>query len=827
MFCSRESGMVNVVEIVAGGLLTAHATLVLHNANEAETRKKLIDKIVEDVLEWDDTDISYEERVSEDGSTTYADYIIRTADMSLLIEAKRIGRSFDVVPTQKRVKLTGRIMEGDTGAAIVQARDYCRKKSIPFAVVTNGAQWIIFPAVRTDAVSFSDSYAIVFDSLSRILGEELEHFVDLLSRTAVVEGNLAIELIGRTTDQFEARRLNKFFKGSTVKRHNPIYPLIENEVISAFSDSIVGAESSLLEKCYVKNADRQKFDNRIRMHLQHREPLFSTQPKKPMRKKEASSLVDSIVSASASRRPLAILILGTVGTGKTTFLQYTRKVASAAYFEKNQASPYPHWVDIDFRNFSASENPLELIYAHLFTYLNSDPYFRDFQRAIRPAYRDEIEALKSGPMFLIAQDQTEFDKKITELILIDYNAKQPYVDKMIAHGAKHAPIFLVIDNVDQFEDDSTQSRIFSDAMAIAGRLSLNLIISMRESTYVEHRGSSTFDAFDFDPLHIEPPEIPAVLSRRFFMTGQMLSGKSGSFTTRGGVNFKVEDLSVFIDIVKASVLGTEIGERIDVLANHDVRLALRMTREFLARGYTDPAKALQSHKNKNTYVLPKQEAFRSILLGNQSVYSEEFSVIGNPFDSRLGKSNGGLLRMFILSALVKQNNAEGASIDGPDIRANIRSIGFSEEDTLKVLSDLTELRFIHTKSHGKADLNSGYYASRLGGHVVRALIADLTFIENILMDTFISDKEVWDRLRDLTQQIRDEREIVVRMQARVERAKLFYRLMADQYLPLLDEARKRGLDPVWLGNPLEDMRAAFEADCAKALHSAQRLYGKQ
>jgi len=818
--------MVNGIESIASELLTTHAKLVLHNANEAETRKKLIDRIVEDVLEWDDTDISYEERVSEDGGTTYADYIIRTADVALLIEAKRIGRSFDVVPTQKRVKLTGRIMEGDTGAAIVQARDYCRKKSIPFAVVTNGAQWIIFPAVRTDAVSFSDSYAIVFDSLRRILGEELEHFVDLLSRTAVVEGNLAIELIGRTTDQFEERRLNKFFKGSTVKRHNPIYPLIENEVISAFSDSIVGAESSLLEKCYVKNADRQKFDSRIRMHLQRREPLFSTQPKKPMRKKDSSSLADSISSASASRRPLAILILGTVGTGKTTFLQYTRKVASAAYFEKNQAAPYPHWIDIDFRNFSRSENPLEFIYAHLFAYLTNDTYFKDFQRAIRPAYREEIEALQSGPMFLIAQNQTEFDKKITELILNDYSAKQPYVDKMIAHGAKHAPIFLVIDNVDQFEDDSTQSRIFSDAMAIAGRLSLNLIISMRESTYVAHRGSSTFDAFDFDPLHIEPPEIPAVLSRRFFMTGQMLTGKSGSFTTHGGVNFKVEDLSVFIDIVKSSVLGTEIGERIDVLANHDVRLALRMTREFLAKGYTDPAKALQSHKNKNTYVLPKQEAFRSILLGNQSVYSEEFSVIGNPFDSRLGKSNGGLLRMFILSALVKQSNAEGGHIDGPDIRDNIRSIGFSEDDTLKVLTDLTELRFIHTKSHGKADLNSGYYASRLGGHVVRALIADLTFVENILMDTFISDKEVWDKLRDLTQRIRDEREIVVRMEMRVERAMLFYHLMTEQYSPLLDEAKKRGLNPVWLGNPLDEMQAAFYADASKALHSAQRLYGK-
>lgn len=815
------------LESVASNLLTAHARLALGNANEAETRKKLIDKILENILGWDDTDISYEERVSEDQNTTFADYIIRTADVSLLVEAKRIGRTFDVVPTQKRVKLSGRIMEGELGSAIIQARDYCRKKSIPYAVVTNGGQWIIFPAVRTDGVSFADSYAVVFDSLDRILGEELEHFFEILSRGAVVEGNLAIELLGRKTDQFEERRLNKFFKGTHVKRQNPIYPLIENEVVGAFSDSIIGAEDFLLEKCYVKNADRQKFDNRISMHLQKREPLFSVQPKKPMRKKESSSLVNSISAASAARRPLAILILGTVGTGKTTFLQYTRKVASAEYFAKDQHLPYPHWIDVDFRDFSKSESPLDFIYGHLFNYINSDPYFTNFNRGVRPAYRNDIEALRSGPMFLLAKNEEEFDKKITEIIISDYNARQPYVDKLFAHAAKSAPIFLVVDNVDQFEEDSAQSEIFSDAMAIASRLSLNLIIAMRESTYVNHRGSATFDAFDFDPLHIEPPEIPAVLSRRFFLTAQMLKGKGGSFMTHGGVNFKVDDLSVFIDIVKSSVLGTEIGERIDVLANHDVRLALRMTREFLAKGYTDPAKALQSYKAKGSYVLPKQEAFRSILLGNQSVYSEEFSVIGNPFDSRLGKSNGGLLRMFILSALVRQNNMAGGHLDGPEIRDSIRSIGFSEDDTLNVLVDLCDMRFVHTRSHGVADLSSGYYASRLGGHVVRALIADLTFVENLLMDTFISDKDVWETLREMTQQVRDERDVVKRMEIRVEKAKVFYNLMASQYHLLLEEASKRGLDPIWLGSPFEEMRATFESDCSKAMHSAQRLYGQR
>lgn len=85
---------------------------MLHDANEAETRKKLIDLIIEDVLDWKDLDIAYEERVSEDSSTTFSDYIIRTADTSILIEAKRIGITFSTIPGQKKVKLSGKIMEG-------------------------------------------------------------------------------------------------------------------------------------------------------------------------------------------------------------------------------------------------------------------------------------------------------------------------------------------------------------------------------------------------------------------------------------------------------------------------------------------------------------------------------------------------------------------------------------------------------------------------------------------------------------------------------------------------------------------------------------------
>lgn len=807
-------------------IIKSNANLTLHNANEAETRKKLIDRVLEEVLGWNQDDISYEERISEDGSTTFADYIIRTADVSLLVEAKRIGRTFQTVPDKRKVKISGALMQGETGEAIKQAREYCRKKSIPFAVVTNGNQWIVFPAVRTDEISFSDSTAIIFDSLERALGEELADFKSLLSREGVIEGNLSIQLTGRNTDQFEERRLNRFFKSSTAKKDNPIYPLIENEVVSAFSDSIVHADNDLLEKCYVKNADRTKFDSRIKMHLQKREPLFSSQPKRPMRKRESSTLVDSINSATKNKRPLAILILGTVGTGKTTFLQYTRRVASKKYFEPQLDAPYPHWIDIDFRDFSKNEAPIDFIYSRLFEYVSQDDFFKDYKRSIELAYKNEIDALKSGPLFLLSKNESVFNEKVTEVIVEDYNKINPYVDKQIKYAATMAPIFLVIDNVDQFEDDEIQSGIFSDAIALASRLNINLIMAMRESTYVSHRGSPTFDAFDFDPLHIEPPEIPSVLSRRFFLTGKLLSGKKGSFVALNGATFHVEDLSTFIDIVKGSVLGTEIGERIDVLANHDVRLALRMTREFLARGYTDPAKALQTHRPNKRYTLPKQEAFRSILLGNQSVYSEEYSVIGNPFDSRIGRSNGKLLRLFVLAALVKQGGTNSsAHLDGPEIRDNIKKIGFSESDTLDVLNDLCNLRFIHTRSHGKADMQSGYFASRLGGHIIRNLIGDFTFVENVMMDTFVSCRDCWEELKRLSSEIQDERNVVERIKIRAKRVEIFYDYMIQQYKPMQDEAIKRGLDPIWLGNPLEEMKDSLSDNLERAKKSAERNYG--
>ena len=309
------------------------------------------------------------------------------------------------------------------------------------------------------------------------------------------------------------------------------------------------------------------------------------------------------------------------------------------------------------------------------------------------------------------------------------------------------------------------------------------------------------------------------------MARNLLKGRSGEFTSVGGAVVKAEDLSKFIGLVQKSVLGTEVGTQIEVLADGDVRLALRMTREFLESGYTDPAKAIQIAASGGDYVLPKYEALRSIILGNQPVYSEQYSIIGNPFDARLSRTGAQLLRLFILNALVRMSSDGGfRSLDGLRIKDACNKVGFSDDYILQVLKDLCRLNFLHTAAHGPASLNASFFPSRLGGHVVRELITNLTFVENVMMDTFIDDTAIWEELRALGDEVRADRNVTRRVRKRVQMVKVFYDYMVASYVPLKDEAQRRALPSEWGGTPLSEAKQKLWEACTNAIESSERNY---
>ncbi|MES2096897.1 MAG: hypothetical protein V4459_09055 [Pseudomonadota bacterium] len=808
-------------------ILAQYENLALQDANEADTRLKVINDVLYHVLGWTHADVNAEERVSEDGKTTWADYTLRTGMTALVVEAKKVGIAFDQVPDTRRAQLRGKIVDGETGSAITQARDYARKLSIPFAVATNGDTWIIFPATRTDQVRFADSSAIIFPNLKSALDTDFAEFYELLSRDAVINGSLENELLGRIENQIEDRRLNRFFPAgfSRITRHS-LYPLIEDAIVTAFTEDIVNSDPELLAKMYVRTPDRTRFDNRVRIHISKRDNVATKAPIRGVREKGGKAVTSLIAEAGTRARPLAMLILGQVGAGKTTFLEHTRKVSAAEIFEPRADRPYPHWFHVDFRPFATGESSLQFLVDALLAGVNADPFLSDFERCVKHAYKDEIDALFRGPLYLLRDDESERKRRVSQLLMDDYGKGLPYVEKILKYASRGAAIFLVVDNIDQFDDETVQASIFSDAMALAQKINANLICAMREGTYVQHKNSPVFDAFDFDPVAIEPPVIEAVLARRFFVAKQLLEGQSGSFTAENGAQVTVASLPIVIDLVQSSVLGTTIGNLLEVLATSDIRLALRMTREFLQSGWTASGKALRIYESTGRYVMPQHEALRAIMIGTQKQYSEEHSVVGNPFDSRLAKTEAQMLRLYVLSAIV---NLSGDSafrhLDGTEIQKNLRALGFGDNVTLKVLEDLCRLRFMHTISHSTPTFDSSFIVSRLGAYIVRYFISDMMFLENTMMDTFIPDEIVWNDLRQRTGAIYAERGTIKRLGLRRTRVQAFFDYMLSLYTPLRDESIRRGFATAWCSHPFESAKNQLDTNLTRATRSAEKNYG--
>ncbi|TBU81022.1 hypothetical protein DNK06_07840 [Pseudomonas daroniae] len=590
---------------------------------------------------------------------------------------------------------------------------------------------------------------------------------------------------------------------------------------------MIEMDPELFERCYVNSPEKIKFDRRINMHISKSQHLFSSQPARPMQKKDSNFFRDKIKNLKNASKPLAIVILGSVGAGKTTFLHYTRHVTAASVFEKKPNEVYPHWIPVNFINYTKDQTPVDFIYESIKEYIIGDQYFSNFNLCIEKAYSKELEAIRKGPAFLISKNQDQIDQLITKKLTEDYDKTKPYVDKLLRHGASQAPIFVVIDNIDQIEE-KLQSNIFTEAVAFSSKLHLNLVIALRSSTYVEHRNSPAFNAFDFDPILIEPPKVEAVLSKRFFLAKNLLSGQSGDFTSENGMKVHVSDLAVLIELIQSSVLGTDVGGLLEVLASGDVRNALRMTREFVEHGYSNPGKAYSIHVSGEKYTLPKHEALRAILLGNQSVYSEAFSLIGNPYDSHLGRTTLQMTRIFLLSALVQySSDAAFQYLDGIEINKSLRSVGIGDDAALKLLSDLCRFRFCYTGGHGEADFKSSYYPSRLGGYVVRDLMSNFMFVENMMMDTFVADEKVWTNLNQLGRDISNSHNSrTIRVAYRIERVKTFHSYMAELYSVLCDEAIRRALPKEWHINVLKETYPLLEVNMRTALESAERNYGR-
>ncbi|NTU70129.1 hypothetical protein HGB13_04945, partial [bacterium] len=471
------------------------------------------------------------------------------------------------------------------------------------------------------------------------------------------------------------------------------------------------------------------------------------------------------------------LIIGSVGSGKSTYLAHFEHVAAAKLIKDTQAN----WVYIDYEKMGPDGSPRGYLYSQLLAYLSR----MDYESVVEPAYHNEISGLAKGPLSPIYGNKSKFDEKIADYILRDYNLVEPYVDKLFSYLAKDRLTIVVLDNVDLYEDSKLESLVFAEGLAFSKRVHCHVIVCIRDTTFIRHRTDSVFDAYELRKLWLDPPPFRQVLSTRLEYSRKILDGKHARIPTSGGAFLDIQDLGVFFEIVQKSLLSNEAGIFIEALADLNIRKGLTLVTNFLTSGHIQANKALGTYLTKggDKFWFPFHEVFKGTMLGQWRHVREDRTECVNLFDARVGSRKLRLLRLQILKYLmIRARNKDMIEVPIQTLVDDCGILGATVNVVLDVLRKLQREHLIMRISIGTEPESGSVAITRSGGYYISRLIFRLVYVEECMHDTAIDDDALWHSLSDMTYSVELEYSVVHRMEIRKNRIDIF-----TKYLESLEQ----------------------------------------
>ena len=147
----------------------------------------------------------------------------------------------------------------------------------------------------------------------------------------------------------------------------------------------------------MKSSERVKYDSRLQMYVSDAKTYLGHRTIR-VRSRKSQGYLETKIAQDVPAPPRFILLLGAVGSGKTTFLQYTRKISAAGSIE----GKIP-WLYVDFKKTTGNENPRQFLHSELLRLIDSDTEFGlgDWEQSIKPSYLEVVKNLERGPLHLL------------------------------------------------------------------------------------------------------------------------------------------------------------------------------------------------------------------------------------------------------------------------------------------------------------------------------------------------------------------------------------------------------------------------------------------
>lgn len=676
----------------------------------------------------------------------YPDYLLVYSGLPLVvIEAKSPGEN-----------LTEAFREARLYACEINASFSSGINPVKFVVSTDGRKTLAGPVDQeipihnlniTDLLPTSEKMArlqeaMSSDTLSKIAG-------DIHKSIKPKQGRRPRSLLGGGTVQNEEIQQNTF--GAT----------ISTDFSHIFNPSTPDDRIFLAKNGYIPSKRRERYIEPIDRVLRAARPHSASQAQKIEDSGNPSEILEKFKNPKPLERKV-LLLIGSVGSGKSTFVDYLQEVAIPRDVIKLTL-----WCRLNMN--SAPVSPSEIYNWLREQIVNScckaypDTNFDDLE-TIKAVFSPEINKFKIGIGRLYEGDTIAYNIQLAEYIK---GLQKDHQINTVAHiryccGNTNRLLVIVLDNCDKRLRDE-QLLMFEVAQWLQAEFRALVILPLREETYDNHRSHPPLDTALKDLVfRIEPPLFQHVLVKRVQLSlNELMSQGRKNFSYNLPNGFRVEypasDQGYYLSSILKSIFEHDryIRRMIVGLAGRNMRRAMEIFLEFCNSGYIEEDQIFKIRKSEGQYVLPLHLVARVLLRLNRRFYDSDNSYIKNLFSTKMEDDFPSYFcRLMILRWLESRFNLPGTGgLKGYYSKLSLKNDlvphGISENVLDREIDHLLKAQCIIAE-HLRPDTVTDDELIRLSpaGFVHLESIGNVEYLAAVAEDTWFNDMQIAERIAD-------------------------------------------------------------------------------
>ncbi len=519
----------------------------------------------------------------------------------------------------------------------------------------------------------------------------------------------------------------------------------------------------IARKAYVPSLRRQRYVEPIDRLV--RAAVMPTTTRIPALENTAEPT--ELNAAFAERRNLEnqiLLLVGSVGSGKSTFIDYVSLVALSPELRARSI-----WARINLNDAPLST---ELAYGWI-----SDALVNELQReipeedihdlgTIEKVFRAELAQIKRGPISLLAPDSMEYKTRLADALLKlqqDPTTSAKCLARYVCSGPGKL-LVIVLDNCDKRTRDE-QLTMFQIAQWVRTQFRALVVLPLRDVTFDRHRHEPPLDTAIKDlTFRIEPPPFIEVLQSRVRLALEEMERASKnaptlSYVLPNGVrvSYPAADQSLYLASILRSLFAHDrfVRRVMTGLAGRDVRRALEIFLDFCMSGHIGEDEIYKIRFFEGKHVLPLSLVARVLLRMRRRYYDGDQAYIKNliqcdPKDALPDN----FVRLAILHWLEHRQSQVGpAGVPGfHKIEALLRDLVQLGHDAQRVREDVLYLsrHGCIIPEHQRLDtlVDGDLIKITASGLVHLQLMANPEYLAACAEDTYIADADFVARVAD-------------------------------------------------------------------------------